>query len=636
MAANGKYPDDGRDRSSNYYSETVVIPSRQVQAKASASSKKAPAKKSAPKRSSGGAFAAPPAKSNVIDRNRKIVIASIISVAAILVLCVSIALWFYFATTADNGLIMDNTYVAGINIGGMTPENAAAALHGKLDDLLSSESIVLSLPDSQLELNPSDTKVRLDIDLLVDDAYRLGRTGSRIERIEAMSNASLSRREISLLSYMTMDTGYIKDALSQFLDSSGGTLKQPSIQIEGDRPTDAAPEDPDNIVPAYQTLSIVVGTPGIGFDTDTVYDQILDAYDQLNFEPIQIEFTTMEPDPVDLSALWETYCISPVDATLNETDYTFTDEIWGYGFVTKAAEKLLQAAGPGETVTLALTYLRPEITREDLENTLFKDELASADTIYYLDPPRTNNLILACKAIDKYIVYPGETFSFNEVLGERTAEKGYQPAGAYADGETVSQLGGGICQVASTLYYCALYADLEILEREEHMFTADYLPLGMDATVNWGTIDFRFRNNTDYPILIEANAEDSYVTVVLRGTDDKSYYVEMEYVILEEYQWETVERVLEEDNEDGYVDGEVIYNGWMGYSVDTYKYKYDKETDELLYCELESHSEYSKRDKTICKINKPTEDTTVAEGEESTEATESPYESGDGDEYSGE
>ena len=360
---------------------------------------------------------------------------------------------------------------------------------------------------------------------------------------------------------------------------------------------------------------------------DAVYDQILDAYDQLDFTPIEVEFTTMEPNAVDLAALADEYCTEAVDAVLNETDFTITDEVWGYGFNADAAGNLLKAANPGDSITLSLTYLRPEQTREDLENTLFKDVLASCDTIYYLDPPRTNNLVLACQAINNYVVKPGESFSFNEVLGERTAEKGYQEAGAYADGETVEQLGGGICQVASTLYYCTLYADLYIIEREEHMFTADYLPLGMDATVNWGTLDFRFRNDTEHPIRIEAKAEDSYVTIVLRGTDDKDYYVEMDYVILEEYQWETVERVLEEDNEDGYVDGEVIYNGWMGYSVDTYKYKYDKETDELLYCELESHSEYSKRDKTICKINKPTEDTTIAEGEDTAESTEAPADS---------
>ena len=626
MAANGEHEYDGRDRSSTYYAETIVIPSREVNAKASKKSNtKQPKKASSARKSTGGAFSATAAQNDTVRRNKKIVLISVSSVAAVLVLCLCIGLWFYFSATADNGLIMENTYVAGINIGGMTPENAVSTLHSKLDSLYS-ESIILTLPDSQLELAPSDTKVQVDIELLVSDAYRYGRTGSRSDRLEAMANAALTKREISLLSYMTLDTGYINDAISQLLADSGSTLKQPSIQIEGDRPTAAKPDSEEDAETAYQTLTIVMGTSGVGFDAEAAYDQILEAYDELRFDPIALEFHTMEPDAVLLSDLLDEYCTAPVDAVLDETDYTITDEIWGYGFNTKAAENLLKAAGPGESVTLTLTYLQPEITRESLESTLFADELASADTIYYLDPPRTNNLVLACQAINNYIVRPGDSFSFNEVLGERTAEKGYQLAGAYVDGETVDQLGGGICQVASTLYYCTLYADLEVLEREEHMFTADYLPLGMDATVNWDTLDFRFRNNTDYPIRIEAKAEDSYVTIVLRGTDDKGYYVEMEYEILEEYQWETVERVMEEDNEKGYEDGDIILYGWMGYSVDTYKCKYDKNTDEFISRTFESHSEYEKRDKAVCKINKPTEDTTLSETEETTEATEGPAE----------
>ena len=632
MAANGKSDYDGRDRNSSYYSETIVIPSQQAKAKASAT-KKTPAKKAGPKYAApsksktGGAFAAAPSKSAVLRRNRTIAIASICAAAAVLVLCICIGLWFYFTSTADNGLIMDNTYVAGVNIGGMTPDNAKVALHNKLDGLLRSQSIILSLPEDQLELKPEDTKVKLDIDLLVEDAFRYGRTGSRNDRLEAMAQAAVTKREMSLLSYMTLDTDYIKDALNQFLADSGSTLTQAAFKLEGTRPKDPKPEDPENFEGEFEKLTITLGTPGIGFDTYVVYDQILEAYDHLTFEPIAVAYSSMEPAPVEIADLQKEYCIEPVDAELDDKDYTITDEIWGYGFDPKAAQNLLKAAKPGQTVTLSLTYLRPEVTREDLEKVLFKDELASADTIYYLDPPRTNNLKLACEAINNYVVKPGEAFSFNEVLGERTEEKGYQAAGAYADGETVNQVGGGICQVASTLYYCTLHADLEILEREEHMFTADYLPLGMDATVNWGTLDFRFRNNTDYPIRIEANAEDSYVTIVLRGTDDKGYYVEMEYEILEEYQWETVERVLEEDNEDGYEDGDVIYNGWMGYSVDTYKIKYDKQTDEFISRTLESHSEYSKRDKTVCKINKPTEDTTIAEGDDTAEPTDAPDDS---------
>ena len=634
MAANGEHPDDGRDRSSNYYAETIVIPSRE--AAAAAPAKKAPAKKAkssgafaaAPaKRKSGGAFAAAPSKKDTRRRNKTIAVISIGAAVAVLILCISIGLWFYIASTADNGLIMDNTYAAGINIGGMTPKKAVELLRGKLDPMLQSQSITVSLPENTLELTPADTKIKLDIELLVKDAFEYGRTGSRSDRIAAMAEGAVTRRDMKLLNYMTMDTVFIKDALNQLLADSNGTLTQPTVQVEGTRPTAPNPENPEDSSKAYQTLTVILGTPGIGFDTDKVYNQILDAYNNLDFTPIEAEFTTMEPNPVDLTALAQEYCTGTVDAVLNEADYTITEEIWGYGFDPTAAGNLLKAAAPGDTVTLSLTYLRPEVTREDLENTLFKDVLATADTIYYLDPPRTNNLILACQAINNYIVKPGEAFSFNEVLGERTAEKGYQEAGAYADGETVEQLGGGICQVASTLYYCTLYADLYIIEREEHMFTADYLPLGMDATVNYGTLDFRFRNDTDHPIRIEAKAEDSYVTVTLRGTDDKDYYVEMDYVILEEYEWETVERVMEADNEDGYEDGDVIYNGWMGYSVDTYKYKYDKVTDELLYCEIESHSEYSKRDKTICKINKPTEDTTIAEGDDTAEPTDAPDDS---------
>ena len=622
MAANGEHEYDGRDRNSTYYAETIVIPRQEVKAKTASQSKKNTSTKDASSRkSSGGAFAAP--TNDTVRRNRKIAIISVSTVAAVLVLCLCIGLWFYFTATADTGLIMDNTYVADINIGGMTPQDAVTTLERRLEKLYS-QSIVLTLPDRQLELTAADTKVQVDVNLLVSDAYRHGRTGSRNDRIEAMANAAQTKREISLLSYLTMDNSFINAAIDQFLADSGSTLTQPSIQIEGTRPTAPKPEDEENADKVYQKLTIVLGTSGIGFDTDAVYDQILDAYDHLDFEPIVLEYHTTEPDSVEMSELIETYCTAPVDAKINENDYTIVDEVWGYGFNAKAAENLLKAAGPGESITLTLTYIQPEITREKLEDTLFKDELASCDTIYYLDPPRTNNLVLACKAINNLILRPGETFSFNEVLGERTAEKGYQKAGAYADGEIVEQLGGGICQVASTLYYCTLYADLEVLEREEHMFTADYLPLGMDATVNWDTIDFRFRNNTDYPIRIEAVAEDSYVSIVLRGTDDKDYYVEMDYKILKEYQWETVERVLEEDNKDGYVDGEVIYNGWMGYSVDTYKYKYDKKTDEFISKELESHSEYSKRDKTVCKINKPTEDTTAAENTDETEATEAP------------
>lgn len=639
MAANGEEEEDTHDQGSSYYSETIVIPSQEVHSKtinasapphsAKATANKVPASKPTVQKTASRP-AAPatmePQPSEVIRRNKKIAIISISAVTIVLVLCVCIGVWFYFASTADNGLIMDNTYAAGLNIGGLTPEDAKALLCNAADDTFGKQSLVISLPDATLELSPEDTHVKLDIDLLVADAYQYGREGSRSERVAAMAAAAMSKREINLLSYMTLDTTYIENAINQLLADTSSTLTQPSIKIDGARPTAAIPESEAAATEVFQTLTVTIGTRGRTFDANAVYDQVLTAYSQNDFSTITVEYTIEEPEKVDLTALIEEYCSDPVDAQLNTEDYTVSDEVWGYGFNTTAAENLLNAAADGEIITLSLTYLAPDMTRTELENTLFQDVLASAETPYYYHPDRTTNLTLACEAINGLIIKPGETFSFNETLGERTAEKGYKPAGAYVNGETVNQVGGGICQVASTLYYCTLYADLEIVEREEHMYTADYLPLGMDATVNWGTLDFCFRNDTDKPIRIDAKTEDGYVYITLYGTDDKDYYVEMDFVILEELQWETVEKEMDEDNEKGYTDGEVIQSGWMGYIVDTYKYKYDKETDEQISCTLESHSEYSKRDKLVCKIKKPTEATTIPPTTDAPETTVPPTE----------
>lgn len=207
---------------------------------------------------------------------------------------------------------------------------------------------------------------------------------------------------------------------------------------------------------------------------------------------------------------------------------------------------------------------------------------------------------LACEAIDGYILKPGAVFSFNETVGERTAEKGYKAATVYSGMESVQELGGGVCQVASTLYYCTLYADLEVVfPGGVHTFSVDYVPMGMDATVYWGSLDYQFRNNTDYPIKINASVHDGYVDIEFIGTDTKDYYVKMDYVVLSKDPWETKEKEITDGS---YEDGETITTPYTGYTVDTYKYKYDKETDELISEAFEAHSEYARRDKVVAVV----------------------------------
>ncbi|MBR2880281.1 MAG: VanW family protein, partial [Oscillospiraceae bacterium] len=139
------------------------------------------------------------------------------------------------------------------------------------------------------------------------------------------------------------------------------------------------------------------------------------------------------------------------------------------------------------------------------------------------------NVRKAVAAVNGVILLPGEEFDYNTTLGKRTPENGYLMAGAYSGGQTVQEYGGGICQISSMVYYCSLYANLEISSRTCHYFKVLYLPLGLDATVSWGGPEFRFVNNRDFPIKIEASVTDDNKKVEMKiiGSDIDGSYVKM-------------------------------------------------------------------------------------------------------------
>ena len=304
--------------------------------------------------------------------------------------------------------------------------------------------------------------------------------------------------------------------------------------------------------------------------------------------------------------------MEPTNAYLDFVTTEVVPEVYGYDFDLEQAKLLMEQAKYGDTVEIPFRFLLPEIHGDGLSELLFRDVLGAFKTEHTTNENRNNNLRLACEKINGFVLNPGETFDFNTVVGERTSAAGYKYADAYSAGLTVKTLGGGICQVSSTLYYCTLLADLEIVTRSPHSYVSSYMPMGTDATVSWGGPHFAFKNSTNYPIRIEAKVEEGFVHVQLVGTDEKDYYIEMEYEIIGSESPETVYRDLAEDNPDGYEDGDVIVTAYKGYTVKTYKVKYDKETGELISRDYDRTSRYKKRDKVIARIEKPTEPPTEA------------------------
>ena len=260
-----------------------------------------------------------------------------------------------------------------------------------------------------------------------------------------------------------------------------------------------------------------------------------------------------------------------------------------------------------------------------MESMLFRDELSSHSAYYSSGSNRATNLRLACEALDGTIVMPGETLSYNNTLGERTEEKGYKPAASYVSGKTEDTLGGGICQPSSVLYYCVLLADLEVVERYCHQYFCTYMDPGMDATVFWNGPDFKFRNNTDFPVRVDAHADGGTVSIALVGTDTKDYYVDMEYEWLDTYGWDTEYKEFTKDNNpNGYTDGETLTSPYTGYKYNTYKCKYSKADDSLIERTFEATSTYDSRNKVVAKDVSPEETDPPTEAPTDPPATEPP------------
>lgn len=281
---------------------------------------------------------------------------------------------------------------------------------------------------------------------------------------------------------------------------------------------------------------------------------------------------------------------------------TITPEQVGAGFDVAAAQALMDAAAPGETVEIPAEIRQPAVTAEQLEAVLFRDLLGAAKTHVSGTAARISNVKLASSVVNGTVLNPGDVFSYNETTGQRTTAKGYLPAPAYVAGETVDEVGGGVCQPSSTLYLACLNSNLEIVERYAHRYVPAYIGKGMDATVSWGGPDYKFRNNTEYPIKIEAVYDSGYLTMNIYGTKTDDITVEMVYEPISSTPFEVV---YEDDPTLAPGEEKVKTTPYTGYKGRTYRNLYDGD-GKLISSTYEATSDYKVRNKVI--LRGPAED----------------------------
>ena len=328
-------------------------------------------------------------------------------------------------------------------------------------------------------------------------------------------------------------------------------------------------------------------------------EDLRQALEHAEGSPVRVEltFTVLPAETLTIQEIYDATSGEMKNATYDAENDAIVPEQVGADFDTSAAQAALDAAEPGETVTIPAQVQLPTVTAEDLEEVLFRDVLGEAQTKVSGTAARKSNVQLSAAAINEYVLNPGETFSYNEAVGQRTAARGYKPAPAYVQGEAVDEIGGGICQTSSTLYLACLRSNLEITERYAHRYIPAYIPAGMDATVSWGGPDYKFTNDTDYPIKIVTTYASSKLTVKILGTNIDGTYAKVtnEYISTTPY-----EVVYEDDPTLAPGTEQVKTTPYTGYKYKTYRHVYAADGT-LISSAYEATSDYKSRNKVILR-----------------------------------
>ncbi|MCC8075011.1 MAG: VanW family protein [Clostridiales bacterium] len=507
-------------------------------------------------------------------------------ILAAVVLALLLGGYTALCAAVNTAQILPKTVVNGVTLGGMTQEEATAALEADFTERYSGSQLTVTANGEDYTVAVGES-LTMDIETAVQEALT--------QRAFFTRGAYLVRAYLFGSQWTVLPTVGDSEALAQAVEDSGlldiDTTVQTSYEVEDGQ------------------LVFTMGTTGNSVDEDGLLEQLNAAIEAGDYESaIDCPMLTGTVEPVDVDAVYEELYVEAANATLDpDNDYSIVESVTGVSFDKDTVQTALDAAAEGDTVAIDLDYEEPEVTTQKLEDGLFANYLGTYTTKVSGTTNRISNVKLAAEKVSGTILLSGEVFSYNDTVGERTAANGFKEAAAYLNGDTVQELGGGICQVSSTLYAACLYSNLEIVQRQNHTYASSYIDLGLDATVSWGGPDYQFCNNTLYPIKIVADYADGYLSVTILGTKTNENYVKMVSETLETIAYSTITK---DDSSQYEGESTVTQKGENGYKVQTYRQVYDGDGN-LLSEEKEAYSVYSKHDEIVYVGTKKKETTTT-------------------------
>ena len=465
------------------------------------------------------------------------------------------------------------------SIAHMSPETIALSMQPAVSKTLADRSFTLLVDGKETTFRLGDYEFTASPD-----------GDGQTEQVEYTDdNGKTQSKLITTVGNLCFNETAVRQFIYDLAKEYGTPMIEPRYTIDGD------------------TLTVYNGTDGVGIDFSSLISTISQRIKTGDYSPISTQIITLEAPKVDIDQIYKEVKCPPSNAEVT-TDSAgnpkFIADIVGKNFDLEAARETISKDAKSWKIKLTLTY--PEVSLKEVRAPYCLDELSSCTTSYSgSNAARSNNVERAAENIncygeftDGYIMQPGEEFSFNGVVGERTEANGFMKAPVYLSTGSTDDYGGGICQVSTTLYCAVLYANLEVTERHNHLYVIHYWPTeGCDATVDWGHLDFKFKNNKEYPIKIKFTYAKKKLTVKITGTED-GITAKMTSKVTNTVNYNTHYKRPNADHPEGATSG-----GDKGKTIKVWRKVY--QDGKLISTEVESNNLYNPLDKTIYTKNLP-------------------------------
>ena len=427
--------------------------------------------------------------------NRKKITALVVALVIFLTLVISTI------STLTYSKVYEGVFIEGESVSGLTEEE----LKGKIPELLDLSEvyeITLNIGGATETLSTLALAPALDADKMTEMAFMYGRQNKGLLRLSEIFD--LKKNNVNIPYILSFDEFELQKTLNKISQTLEITAVDNAIEIGAD------------------SLTITRGVKGLGIDYNDVKTALNDCI--LNGKrEISVSLKDINPEEITVDFIKRHVFSEAQDATYTISNHRlmFTESHAGVKLNEREVKRAIKEYENSKTLIIPAKITQPKVSTEELKNSIVGDELGTYTTDYSSSSSdRAHNISLASGKINGYVLAPGEEFSYNDVVGPRTVERGFKMANVYVGNTVQPGIGGGICQVSSTLFNAVVFADLEITERRNHSLPVSYAPMGRDATVSYGAIDFKFKNNTSKPIEIRVTCENRKNTVSIYGTDE--------------------------------------------------------------------------------------------------------------------